>query len=421
MVEQRQLRHNDEMEAISRYDTSSGVHPIYGFVAPGFEAVAEAFARTLNDPRSGAALAIRLEGDTVVDVWAGIADERDGRPWEAGTPSTIFSCTKGLVSILAAHLVSQGRLDYDEKVTTYWPEFAAAGKGNTLISHLLSHRAGLSAPRVDLTFGDVIEWNSMVQVLQDQEPIWTPGAGWGYHALTHGWLNGEVIRRITGTNVGDYFQELLAEPLGVEAWIGLPKERVGTPAHLHVVIPEARETHMPSPTLGGPVSSEFSDQEWMDRAMTLGGALSGLVSSNKPDFNDPMIQKAQIPGGGGIATARALAAIWSATVVETEGVRLLDDEVITRATQVQSEGPAVFSSEVPPHPRWGMGFMLSSERRRFLTSTSFGHDGAGGQLGFADPQHRVGFGYITNRMELAEDNRADSIVEALQQVLSESK
>ena len=392
---------------------------MYGFVAPGFELVADAFAQTLNDPHSGGAVAIRVEGRTVLDLWGGIADERDGRIWESSTPSTIFSCTKGLVSILAAHLVSQGLLDYDEKVKTYWPEFAAAGKENTLISHLLSHRAGLSAPRKNLTLEDVIDWDTMVGVLQEQEPIWTPGEGWGYHALTHGWINGEVIRRITGHSVRDYFQQLLAEPLGGEAWIGLPEELLGTPAHLQVKTPEQQPPQAPSPTVGGPASPEFTDQEWMDRAMTLGGALAGLVSSDKPDFNDPRMQTAQIPGGGGIATARALATIWSATVVETEGVRMLNDEVIHRATQVQSEGPAVFSSEIPPHPRWGMGFMLPSERRKFLTPSSFGHDGAGGQLGFADSQHKVGFGYITNRMELAEDNRANSVVDALAAVLAD--
>lgn len=405
------------MDSYSRFDTSAGAHPIYGYVALGYESVAEAFAQTLTDPGSGAAVAIRVDGNTVLDLWGGVADERDGRSWESSTPSTIFSCTKGLVSLLAAHLVTQGRLDYDEKVSSYWPEFAVAGKEDTLISHLLSHRAGLSAPRIDLTLEDVIDWDRMVQVLQDQAPIWTPGEGWGYHALTHGWVNGEVICRITGHSVGDYFQKLLAQPLGVDAWIGLPDDLVGTPAHLHVVTPEPQPTPPPSPTVGGPASPEFTDQQWMDRAMTLGGALAGLVSSGKPDFNDPRMHKAQIPGGGGIATARALATIWSATVVETEGVRLLDDEVIHRATQVQSEGPAVFSSEIPPHPRWGMGFMLPSERRRFLSPTSFGHDGAGGQLGFADLNHRVGFGYITNRMLLADDNRADSVVDALASVL----
>ncbi|BAU99990.1 Uncharacterized protein AUMI_114480 [Aurantimicrobium minutum] len=411
------LGHNGEM-AQSSHSTSSFVgHIPQGFVASGFERVAEVFASTLQDQNSGAALAIRVDGHIVVDLWGGIADERDGRVWEASTPSTIFSCTKGLVSILAAHLVSEGLLDYDAQVKTYWPEFGVAGKENTLIRHLLSHRAGLSAPRRDLTFEDVINWETMVQVLQEQEPIWTPGAGWGYHALTHGWLNGEVIRQITGVTVGDYFQEVLAKPLGVEAWIGLPANRIGTPAHLQVVNPESEPTFIPSRTVGGPVSDQFTDQEWMERAMTLGGALAGLVSSDKPDFNDSRIQMAQIPGGGGIATARALASMWSSTVVKTDGLRLLNDDVISLATEVQSEGPAVFSSEIPPHPRWGVGFMLNSHRRSFLTPSSFGHDGAGGQVGFADPVNRVGFGYITNRMELTDDHRAPKLIDALKKVI----
>lgn len=401
-------------------ETFDEQHPLKGFVSPGFEAVADAFASTLNDSQSGGALAVRVDGQVVLDLWGGVADERNGRTWESSTPSTIFSCTKGLVSILVAHLVSTGLLDYEAKVTEYWPEFGARGKEQTRVRHLLSHRAGLSAPRVDLTLEDILDWNTMVHVLEDQEPLWSPGAGWGYHALTHGWLNGEVIRRITGTSVGEYFQELIAQPLRVDAWIGLPENLIGTPAHLQLVDPgqdSAQAQISPSTTVGGPVSPIFTDQEWMDRAMTLGGALGGLVSSDKPDFNDPRLQRAEIPGAGGIATARALATIWSATVVETDGVRLLNDDVIRTSSVVQSEGSAVFSSEVPPHPRWGMGFMLNSERRGFLTPSSFGHDGAGGQVGFADPINRVGFGYITNRMELAEDNRAASIIAALRGVL----
>ena len=400
-------------------------HETHGFVAPGFEPVADAFASTLNDPQSGGALSVRVDGELVVDLWGGVADERDGRPWESSTPTTIFSCTKGLVSILAAHLVSQGLLDYDAKVVDYWPEFGAAGKGQVLVSHALSHRAGLSAPLHDLTLDDVLDWDTMVRVLEAQVPIWPPGSGWGYHAVTHGWLNGEIIRRITDRSVGEYFQNLIAKPLGAEAWIGLPRELVETSAYLLLDAPatdESSGSHVtspsPSPTHGGPVSPAFTHQEWMDRAMSLGGALPGLVSSDKPDFNDPRIKMAEIPGAGGIATARALATIWSATVVETEGVRLLDDETIRRASVVQSEGPAVFSSEVPPHPRWAMGFMLPSERRQFLSPTSFGHDGAGGQVGFADPEKRVGFGYVSNALQVADDTRAPSIIDALRDVMS---
>lgn len=394
-------------------------HTLSGFVAPGFESVADCFASTLNDPHSGAALAVRVDGNTVLDLWGGIADERDGRKWEETTPSTIFSCTKGLVSILAGNLVAHGSLDYEAPVTNYWPEFGGAGKTQTLVRHLLAHRAGLSAPRQDVTVEQIVDWDTMARILQEQEPIWPPGEGWGYHAMTHGWINGEVIRRITGLNVGEYFHELIAKPLGAEAWIGLPSNLIGTPAHLQLAPPSEEPAQLPpSPKAGGPVSPEFTDEQWMDRAMTVGGALAGLVSSDKPDFNDPRLQRAEIPGAGGIATARALASIWSATVVETEGVRLLGDELIRTATVVQSEGPAVFSTEHPPHPRWGMGFMLNSERRQFLTPASFGHDGAGGQVGFADPLNRVGFGYITNRLEMSEDNRAASVIDALRHVIS---
>ena len=172
---------------------------IHGTVAAGFEAVKGAFEASFADkPDMGAALAIRHRGELVVDLWGGVADERTSHPWQDDTLSVIFSCTKGLVSILAARLVQDGRLDYHARVADYWPEFAAAGKGDVRVKDLLAHRSGLSAPRVDFTADDVTDWDRVVGELARQEPLWEPDSGYAYHAITHGWLVGEVIRRITG-------------------------------------------------------------------------------------------------------------------------------------------------------------------------------------------------------------------------------
>lgn len=274
---------------------------------------------------------------------------------------------------------------------------------------LLVHR-GVSAPRLPLTRDDILDWDTVVDRLAAQEPLWEPGSGYAYHAITHGWLVGEVIRRVTGLSVGEYFRESIAGPLGVEAWIGLPaaeRDRVAT-------------------MLVGPTLAELSALQaaartpgvvdWAEQAMILGGALPHELVGPGAGFNDPAVQAAEIPGAGGIASARSLAAIWSAAIVETDGVRLLEAATVAEATVPLSSGPPVW--EVPgPWPAWGMGFQLGTAARRYLTPSGFGHDDAGGQVAFADPGADVGFAFLTNRMEGVGDVRATRVVDALREVL----
>lgn len=384
---------------------------VHGTVDPRFESVRAAFAVGFDGkPDMGAALAVRHRGELVVDLWAGVRDERSRQPWREETPSVIFSCTKGLVSILAARLVQEGRLDYQAPVAQYWPEFAAAGKGAVRVKDLLAHRSGLSAPRVPLTTEQIIDWQTVVTQLAAQEPLWEPDSGYAYHAITHGWLAGEVIRRVTGLSLGAYFAELIAEPLRADAWIGIPADVHSRVAHMQVGSTLAQLTAQQASARTPGVT------DWSEIAMTLGGALAPELITVDGGFNDPAVQAAEIPGAGGIATARALATIWSATVVETGGVRLLDSEVLDSAAVVQSEGAPVWN--VPgPWPRWGMGLQLDSEARRFLTGASVGHDGAGGQSAFADPTHEIGFAYLTNQMEAIDDQRATRVIDALRESL----
>ena len=387
---------------------------VSGTVAESFGRVRDAFEASFDGkPDMGAALAIRHNGVPVVDLWGGIADERAREPWHADTTSVIFSCTKGLVSILAARLVQEGKLDYSARVADYWPEFAAAGKADVRVKDVLSHRSGLSAPREHLTVDDIVDWQNVVGRLAAQEPLWEPDSGYAYHAITHGWLAGEVIRRVTGRTVGEYFADVIATPLNLDAWIGLPASMQGRVAHMQV-----------GSTLAQLVAQQAAARnpgvvDWGERAMTLGGAFTPELITVDGGFNDPLIRAAEIPGAGGIASARALAAIWSATVVETEGLRLLDDSTIAAATVPQSEGAPVW--DVPgPWPRWGMGFQLDSEARRYVTATGFGHDGAGGQVAFAEPSSKIGFAFLTNQMEAIDDVRATTIVDALRDALSVS-
>ncbi|RUR03169.1 serine hydrolase domain-containing protein [Labedella endophytica] len=388
---------------------------VHGAVDPRFEALRPAFERAFDgssgvEQEMGAALAVRYRGEPVVDLWGGVADARDGRSWVEDTASVVFSATKGIMSLLAARLVQDGLLEYDAPVARYWPEFAASGKSHVLVRHALAHRAGLSAPRLDLTRDDLLDWNRMTAALAEQEPLWEPGSGYSYHALTHGWLVGELVRRVTGLMPGDYLRSVLTGPLGADFWLGLP---------------ESERIRLAPMTVGPSLAALTREQEearrpgvidWPARAMTLGAAFPPELIADGVGFNDVEVLAAEVPGAGGVGTARALAAMWSSAVVTTDGVRSLDDAVVEAATREQTSGRPVF--DLPgPWPRWGMGFQLDSDARRLLTPASFGHDGAGGQVAFADPRHEIGFAFLTNRMEAGDDRRATRIVDALRDVL----
>lgn len=384
---------------------------IEGRVASGYEAVADAFADAFEGrPTMGAALSVRIGGNSVLSLCGGVADERSGAPWTDSTSSVVFSCTKGLMSILLARLVQEGRLDYDAPVVRYWPEFGAAGKTTVTVRELISHKAGLSAPRHDWTLADLLDWDTATRLLAEQVPLWSQGSGYAYHALTHGWLTGELVRRVTGKSAGSYFAELVTGPLGASAWIGLPPTHTGPVAHLQVA------PNLATLWKDEAVRETGDRPNWGYRAMTMGAALPAALVTPDGGFNDPQVRAAEIPGAGGIATATALASIWSATVRDTDGVRLLDPAIVKLATTVETAGPPLFDP-VPPYSRWGMGFQLDSDSRRYLTPSSFGHDGAGGQVGFADPVHGVGFAFVTNWMEGPGDLRATALIDALRAVL----
>jgi CubicO group peptidase (beta-lactamase class C family) len=381
---------------------------VSGFVAPGFEPVREAFeAHFGQNDGLGSAVAIRVNGVPIVDLWGGVAREDSEEPWVETTPSVVFSVTKGLLALLAARLVQDGTVDYDAPVTDYWPEFGEAGKARTLVRDLLSHRSGLSATRETLHHADILDWSRMISVLEAQEPLWEPGAAHSYHSLTYGWLVGEVIRRVSGQSVGEHFASRLASPLGADAWIGCPEDVLPRVALLR---------SRPDAAAAADYTAHQSEEQryWDERSATLGDALPPALVAPDGGFNRDDVRRAEIPGAGGIATARALAAIWSSAVVETDGNdRFLTDPTLDRATQTASDGPMYFGGAAP-YPRWGMGFHLTTPGiRPYLGQGCFGHDGAGGQIVFADRASKVGFAYLTNLMREGTDYRGSSLVAAL--------
>jgi CubicO group peptidase (beta-lactamase class C family) len=199
---------------------------VHGSAEQGYGAVADAFAAAVaSSPRGGAALTVMVGGETVVDLRGGSADPAGGRSWAKDTATVMFSCSKGLLALLVARLVETGRIDLEAPVTSYWPEFGQSGKESIPVRWLLSHQAGLSYPVEDITKADIVAWGPVVEKLAAQAPLWTPGQGWAYHALTYGWLVGEVVRRVTGQSVGQAFAVLVAGPVDASAWFGCRRSR----------------------------------------------------------------------------------------------------------------------------------------------------------------------------------------------------
>jgi len=373
-----------------------------------FEPVAELFFEQGRTLPGGSSLAIFQDGKPVLNIWQG--EGNSGKPWDANTTSVIFSCTKGLASILAHRLIQEGKLDLEQKVSFYWPEFAQGGKQDIPVKWLLQHKAGLSATRKNLSIDEITDGHTIEEELAAQEPLWEPGTAHGYHALTFGTLVGKLVHNITGMTLGKYFDQLITKPLGVDAWIGLPKDKF---KNLAPLITDGKRTA----TLAEP----NTDAYWLSRAMTFGGALDHRIESFETGFNNPKLLEAELPGAGGVSNAYSLAKIYSAAATVTDGIRLLEDGTLRAATATQSTGPLRFESQTGPFPVWGNGFMLDVPGfKGLLGKHSFGHDGLGGQNAFGDFEHRIGFAYTTNYLQSGaeEQMRQQQLIQTLKEILN---
>jgi len=374
---------------------------VEGAVAPGFEAVREAFADNLRARGElGAAFAVTLDGQPVVDLWGGLADGERGRPWQADTLQVIFSGTKGLVALCLLMLADREALDLDAPVARYWPEFAAAGKGAIRVSDVASHQAGLPALREPVTTDEILDGRRMAELLAAQPVEPDRRAAYAYHPLTFGWLCGELIRRVDGREVGRFLAEEVAAPLGLEVWIGLP------------------------PRLEGRVSRLAQSPAWgsrVDEAAVARDELLDRVRNNPPLFaagaipwNAPAWHAAQIPGAGGIATARSLARLYGclARGGELDGVRLLRAETLERGRRLLSRR---WDPLGEAEQAFGVGFELQTAAGQLgPPPDAFGHRGAGGSVHCAWPSLRIGLSYAMNLMrdDDAVDPRAAALLEA---------
>src|SRR2546430_780050 len=280
---------------------------INGFCDARFERVAEEFERNFQQRGEvGASVCITLEGETMVDLWGGLANPATNEPWVKDTMTLVWSATKGATALCAHILASRGLLDLDAPVTTYWPEFGQAGKEMIPVKMLLNHQSGLAALSEPLRPGAFYDWELMIKLLEKQAPFWTPGSMHGYHGFTFGWLVGEVVRRVSGKSLGTFFREEVAEPLGLDFWIGLPEELEDRVA---VMIPA------PPPDPNGPVSAMFAAMVDPTSLQTLLMFNSGGHMVPGPGgafgFNLQAAHAAEIGAAGGISNARGLAGMYA--------------------------------------------------------------------------------------------------------------
>jgi CubicO group peptidase (beta-lactamase class C family) len=384
---------------------------VHGDVEGGYGPVVDEFARNFVERSDvGSGCTVYVDGRKVVDIWAGIADRRTGAPWTAHTAAVIFSCTKGVMAICAYLLVQNGVLDLDRPIADYWPEFGQAGKQDITLRQAMSHRAGLSYLDRDLTLADVAAWHPVIRAIEEQAPHSSPAEGWTYHAVTYGWIVGEVIRRVTGLTPGTWFRRHLADPLDLDAWIGVPEDERGKVAWMEPPLPDDDSEFARG-------FASLAGSRMVQRAMSMGSAFPFPAADGRVTFNDPRIQAAEVPGAGGVASPGALARLYAACISGIDGPPLLTPATIADASRVQSSGRQL-TGQPDDGARWGTGFQVSSPPAQpMLGPRSFGHTGAGGQLAFADPELNASFAYITNQMGGYGDARARMLTQALSDVL----
>jgi len=370
---------------------------IGGWVESSFEPVLDAFAANFDERAEvGAAVCVYVDGEPVVDLWGGVADATTGRPWSPDTVVLVYSSTKGVTSACANRLIEQGLIDPAAPVATYWPEFAANGKAGITVAQLMSHQAGLPMVDGDFTLDEALAWDPMVQALAAQAPIWEPGTQHGYHMRTFGWLVGELVRRTSGRTVGAYLRDEIAAPLGLDFWIGLPEAIEARVARL---VPPEHDLGALLEQLGGELllARVFSNP-------------AGLFGCNDM-WNTRALHEAELPSSNGIGDARSLARLYASCIGAVDGVRTLQPETVAAATVEQACGKdAVLMID----SCFGLGFMLGSSFGAANRASAFGHAGAGGSLAFADPDARLGFGYVMNdlRFDPAGDPRSEELVRA---------
>ena len=336
-----------------------------------------------NGEEVGLQAAAYLNGELAIDAWAGIADEKSGRKVDGDTLFTVFSTTKGITATCMHILAERGKIAYDAPIARYWPEFAANGKAGATVRHALTHKVGLPLMPDDITPEKMCDWDWMCKQLAAAAPVWEPGTKTGYHAYTFGWINGEILRRVDGRPIAKFVQDEICKPLGIkDIYMGIPDDVEGRVATLRNAPPDPNAPVQPPDSL-------------MRRA------IPPIVGTTGDVFNRPDVRRASIPGAGGIVSARALARHYAmlAGLGTLGGVKVLNRERVEMARTKQTEDrDEVIGLPIPK----AMGYFLGGGGMGAAmgpSSRTFGHPGAGGSIGFADPEHRLAVGFTKNLMK----------------------
>src|SRR5215204_2703281 len=366
---------------------------VYGFVKPGFEAVREAFAENFVKRRElGGACCVYYKGEKVVDLWGGVRNKKTGDPWEEDTMVIVHSTTKGLAAMTLAVAHSRGWLDYDAPVSKYWTEFAQNGKEKITVRQLLAHQAGLFAINEPVDKATVADLDRLAEILARQKPEWEPGTRQAYHALTLGFYESELLRRIDPRrrSLGQFFHDEIATPLGLDFYIGLPES-----------IPDSRLATLENAGLfkmlfGLPFRftlAIFNPHSNMNRALVKNPGAAIVI-----DEQHVYARNLEVPSGGGVGTARAIAHAYG---VFAGGGKELG---LSAETLKELNAPAIpaangfYDECILGNTQFLLGFMKSSPEFPFGSPGSFGAPGAGGSIGYADPKAQIGYAYVTNRM-----------------------
>ncbi|MFB4310983.1 serine hydrolase domain-containing protein [Actinomadura sp. GTD37] len=390
---------------------------VQGHCDPAFAGVREVFEQHFAEGRElGAAVAVYAGDRKVVDLWGGVADRRTGRAWLPGTPCFGFSCTKAVTATAALLLAERGAYDVDGPVTGWWPEFGAAGKDGATAAHLLSHQVGLPAFERPVSAEEAADAPALAAALAAQEPEWTPGEAHGYHALTYGWLAGEIVRRHSGRTVGAFVEDEFAR--GLDLWIGAPDEVIERAAKL-----SAGRRGPAAERRGASDSPRTADHDLLTRLAAAYGDPDSTMnrSLNNPHpgkggYNNPVVLRAGWPSAGMLATAPAFAAFYR----DLTGGRILRPDTLREAMRPRVSGP---DRTLLIDSAFGLGFMRPAQTYFVPAAgreTAFGHTGAGGSIGLGDPDAGLALAYLPNLMGDAAtgDVRAYRLVQAAYASLS---